>query len=84
MDSNKIREQMELDQKRAFCKQSCTKIDQGLDKLDPQSGKRAIWELFQNARDLARTDINGNKTAHIKITLTPTRALKKSFNKTSV
>lgn len=72
MDSNKIREQMELDQKRAFCKQSCTKIDQGLDKLDPQSGKRAIWELFQNARDLARTDINGNKTAHIKITLTPT------------
>lgn len=72
MDSNKIREQMELDQKRAFCKQSCTKIDQGLDKLDTQSGKRAIWELFQNARDLARTDINGNKTAHIKITLTPT------------
>ena len=43
MDSNKIREQMELDLKRAFCKQSCTKIDQGLDKLDPQSGKRAIW-----------------------------------------
>ena len=71
MDNNEIRKQMELDQKRAFCKQSCTKIDQGLDKLDPRSGERAIWELFQNARDLARLD-NGNKTAHIKITLTPT------------
>ncbi len=72
MDNNEIRKQMELDQKRAFCKQSCTKIDQGLDRLDPRSGERAIWELFQNARDLARTDINGKKTAHIKITLTPT------------
>ena len=71
MDNNEIRRQMELDQKRSFCKQSCTKIDQGLDKLDPRSGERAIWELFQNARDLARLD-NGNKTAHIKITLTPT------------
>ena len=47
MDNNEIRKQMELDQKRAFCKQSCTKIDQGLDKLDPRSGERAIWELFQ-------------------------------------
>ena len=72
MDNNEIRKQMELDQKRAFCKQSCTKIDQGLDRLDPRSGERAIWELFQNARDLARRDVNGNKTAHIKITLTPT------------
>lgn len=70
MDNNEIRKQMELEQKRAFCKQSCTKIDQGLDKLDPRSGERAIWELFQNARDLARTDTNGDKTAHIKITLT--------------
>lgn len=72
MDNNEIRKQMELDQKRAFCKQSCTKIDQGLDRLDPRSGERAIWELFQNARDLARRDINGDKTAHIKISLTPT------------
>lgn len=70
MDNNEIRKQMELEQKRAFCKQSCTKIDQGLDKLDPRSGERAIWELFQNARDLARIDTNGKKTAHIKITLT--------------
>ena len=58
MDNNEIRKQMELDQKRAFCKQSCTKIDQGLDRLDPRSGERAIWELFQNARDLARIDQN--------------------------
>ena len=70
MDNNEIRKQMELEQKRAFCKQSCTKIDQGLDKLDPRSGERAIWKLFQNARDLARIDTNGKKTAHIKITLT--------------
>lgn len=71
MDNNEIRKQMELEQKRAFCKQSCTKIDQGLDKLDPRSGERAIWELFQNARDLAQIDHNGEKKAHIKITLTP-------------
>lgn len=72
MDSNEIRKKWELDQYRAFCKQSCNKIDQGLDKLDPRSRERAIWELFQNARDLARTDDNGKKTAHIKIKLTPT------------
>lgn len=72
MDNNEIRKQMELEQKRAFCKQSCTKIDQGLGRLGLRSGERAIWELFQNARDLAQTDVNGKKTAHIKITLTPT------------
>lgn len=72
MDSNEIRKKWELDQYRAFCKQSCNKIDQGLDKLDPRSRERAIWELFQNARDLARTDDNGKKTTHIKIKLTPT------------
>jgi len=71
MDNNEIRKQMELEQKRAFCKQSCTKIDQGLDKLDARSGERAIWELFQNARDLAQIDEDGEKKAHIKITLTP-------------
>lgn len=63
---------MLLDQQRAFCKQSCTKIDQGLGRLDLRSGERAIWELFQNARDLAQTNDAGNKEAHIKITLTPT------------
>ena len=72
MDSKEIRKQMELDQYKAFCKQSCNKIDQGLDKLDPRSRERSIWELFQNARDLARIDDNGKKTTHIKIKLTPT------------
>jgi hypothetical protein len=43
-----------------------------LDKLDPRSGERAIWELFQNARDLAKKNANGEKEAHIKLTLTPT------------
>lgn len=71
MDNKEIRKQMLLDEQRAFCKQSCTKIDQGLDRLDPRSGERAIWELFQNARDLAQTNDEGNKEAHIKITLTP-------------
>lgn len=71
MDNNEIRKQMELEQKRAFCKQSCTKIDQGLDKLDPRSGERAIWELFQNARDLAQPDADGIKRAYIKVSLTP-------------
>lgn len=71
MDNNEIRKQMLLDQQRAFCKQSCTKIDQGLGRLDLRSGERAIWELFQNARDLALTNDMGNKEAHIKITLTP-------------
>lgn len=71
MDNNEIRREMELEQKRAFCKQSCTKIDQGLAKLDPRSGERAIWELFQNARDQAQPDSDGQKKAYIKITLTP-------------
>lgn len=73
MQSNNynIKEAWEIEQKRVFCKQSCTKISQGLDKLDPRSGERAIWELIQNARDLARTNDLGEKKAHIKITLTP-------------
>lgn len=71
MDNKEIRNQMLLDEQRAFCKQSCTKIDQGFDRLDPRSGERAIWELFQNARDLAQANDEGNKEAHIKITLTP-------------
>lgn len=71
-NSKSIREVWAIAEKRQFCKQSCTKISQGLDKLDPRSGERAIWELFQNARDLATTDASGKKIAHIKITVTPT------------
>jgi len=70
-DSSKIREDWALKDKRQFCKQSCTKISQGLDKLDNRSSERAIWELFQNARDLAHRDESGRKVAHIRITVTP-------------
>lgn len=66
-----IKERWREEEKHQFCKQSCTKIDQGLNKLDNWSARRAIWELFQNARDLATTNASGQKEAHIKITLTP-------------
>lgn len=70
-DSSKIKAAWAIADKRQFCKQSCTKISQGLDKLDNRSSERAIWELFQNARDLAMYNNNGEKEAHIKITITP-------------
>lgn len=68
--SEQIRRKWAIEDKRQFCKQSCTKIDQGLAKLDNRSSERAIWELFQNARDLAKTNANGEKIAYIKIQLT--------------
>lgn len=34
----------------------CKKIKQGLENLDENSGERAIWELTQNARDMAEND----------------------------
>lgn len=71
-NSKSIREAWAIAEKRQFCKQSCTKISQGLDKLDSRSSERAIWELFQNARDLAVKEADGSKIAHIKITVTPT------------
>lgn len=70
-NSSKIKEAWAIADKRQFCKQSCTKISQGLDKLDSRSSERAIWELFQNARDLAMSNSAGQKEAHIKITVTP-------------
>ena len=70
-DSKTIREAWAISEKRQFCKQSCTKISQGLEKLDPRSGERAIWELFQNARDIARKDNDGKIAAHIRMTITP-------------
>lgn len=69
-DSVQIRKVWAIADKRQFCKQSCTKIDQGLAKLDSRSSERAIWELFQNARDLAKVNSKGKKEAHIKIRLT--------------
>lgn len=70
-DASKIREEWAIKEKRQFCKQSCTKISQGLEKLDNRSSERAIWELFQNARDLARRDEAGRKIAHIRMKVTP-------------
>lgn len=69
-NSEQIRKVWAKADKRQFCKQSCTKIDQGLAKLDNRSSERAIWELFQNARDLAKVNDSGKKEAHIKIRLT--------------
>ena len=69
-NSELIRKEWAKADKRQFCKQSCTKIDQGLAKLDNRSSERAIWELFQNARDLAKVNEAGKKESHIKIRLT--------------
>lgn len=37
---------------RQDLKSHCTKIRDGIEKLDKNSGDRAIWELMQNASDL--------------------------------
>lgn len=50
---------------RQNVKSHCTKIRDGIRKNGTASGKRAIWELFQNAGDLVQ-----NCSAEIKITLT--------------
>lgn len=42
----------------------CKKIKQGIENLDENSGERAIWELTQNARDVAE-----NEDCIIKIVL---------------
>ena len=69
-NSEQIRREWAIADKRRSCKESCTKIDQGLAKLDNRSSERAIWELFQNARDLAQLNKSGKKETHIKIRLT--------------
>ena len=48
---------------RQNVKSHCTKIRDGIRENGTTSGERAIWELFQNARDLS-------DNAEIKITLT--------------
>lgn len=49
---------------RQNVKSHCTKIRDGIRKNGSTSGNRAIWELFQNAGDLAK-----NGCANIRITL---------------
>ena len=48
---------------RQNVKSHCTKIWDGIRANGSTSGERAIWELFQNARDLS-------DSAEIKMTLT--------------
>lgn len=64
-----IRTELAKREKRQFCKQSCTKIQQGLEDMPYNCSSRAIWELIQNARDQAK-DENGDKDCIIKIVLT--------------
>lgn len=70
-------EEVELQQKldemdyRASCKRFCDDIDQRLEKVTAGTAERAIWELFQNAGDVARESADGKK-AYIRMTLTPT------------
>lgn len=50
-------------------KQHCQKILQGIEKFDENTSKRAIWELVQNARDLARKGPDGEYQVNIQIEL---------------
>lgn len=50
-------------------KQHCQKILQGIEKFDENTSKRAIWELVQNARDLARKGPDGEYYVNIQIEL---------------
>ena len=58
-----LQDQKRKKERRQDNKQHATKIDQGLRSVDSQTGPaRAIWELCQNARDLA-------EDCHIRIEL---------------
>ena len=65
-----LREKLDQKEYRQFCKRCCDIIEQKLDRVNDSMGARAIWELFQNAGDLARDEGDGKK-AYIKMTLTP-------------
>ena len=62
----KLQDEKQEKERRQDNKQHAAKIDQGLRSVDSQTGPaRAIWELCQNARDLA-------EDCHIRIELTDT------------
>ena len=64
VELKKLQDEKREKERRQDNKQHATKIDQGLRSVDSQTGPaRAIWELCQNARDLA-------EDCHIKIELT--------------
>lgn len=56
------KDQAQIDEIRQNMKSHCTKIRDGIQANGMTSGDRAIWELFQNARNLS-------KYAEIKMTL---------------
>ena len=60
---DKINEQADKKDRMLDLIQHCTKISQGLESLPANAGDRAIWELVQNACDLANN-------CHIKIEVT--------------
>lgn len=60
---NKRKDEARKEEIRQNMKSHCTKIRDGIRENGATSGERAIWELFQNARDLS-------DSAEIKITLT--------------
>ena len=52
--SDLLREQAKKQDRMLDLLQHCSKISNGLDKLAPNSGDRAIWELVQNAKDFSK------------------------------
>ena len=48
---NKRKDEARKEEIRQNMKSHCTKIRDGIRENGATSGERAIWELFQNARD---------------------------------
>lgn len=63
---------LEQEEKRSTYKRFCDDIIQRLDDVKSYMADRAIWELFQNAGDVAQIE-NDELKAHIRMTLTPER-----------
>ena len=70
METKTLQEKLDEMDYRSVCKRLCDDIDQRMEKVTAGMADRAIWELFQNAGDVAK-DCNGEKRAFIKMTLTP-------------
>lgn len=61
---NAVRKKREREQRRETLEAAMDKIIQGMERNSVRSGERAIWELVQNARDLAK---NGNAIINIRL-----------------
>lgn len=70
MEEQSLRKYLDQKDYRSSCKRFCDDIEQRLDKVTSSMADRAIWELFQNAGDVAQDSPSGKK-AHIRMTLTP-------------